>query len=170
MEKTFASFYARKRGSFQRYVYLWKASFIWSKSYANLMVFYQQESRAFWSRCISMASAYFSMDFFVSILFYPDKLWVERGKYWPSRPWTQSEYSVFFVFVFFFSRFANAMVYYGVFMSAPYIGGSMHFNFFLASVTELPAITAGIWIYNRLEKKFRQCYWFVCQRHEQKNA
>ena len=37
-------------------------------------------------------------------------------------------------------------------MSAPYIGGSMHFNFFLASVTELPAITAGIWIYNRLEK------------------
>ena len=62
------------------------------------------------------------------------------------------------------------MVYYGVFMSAPYIGGSMHFNFFLASVTELPAITAGIWIYNRLEKKFRQCYWFVCQRHEQENA
>ena len=37
-------------------------------------------------------------------------------------------------------------------MSAPYIGGSMHFNFFLASVTELPAIMAGIWIYNRLEK------------------
>ncbi|XP_058952863.1 organic cation transporter protein [Pocillopora verrucosa] len=49
--------------------------------------------------------------------------------------------------------FANAMVYYGVFMSAPYIGGSMHFNFFLASVTELPAITAGIWIYNRFGRK-----------------
>ena len=47
VEKTFASFYARNRGNFQRYVYLWKASFIWSKSYANLMVFYNQESRAF---------------------------------------------------------------------------------------------------------------------------
>ena len=172
VEKTFASFYARKRGNFQRYVYLWKASFVWSKSHANLMVFYHQESRAFLPSELDASPWQVHTSpwiFFVSILFYPDKLWVERGKYWPSRPWTQSEYSVFFVFVF-FSRFANAMVYYGVFMSAPYIGGSMHFNFFLASVTELPAITAGIWIYNRLEKKFRQCYWFVCQRHEQENA
>ena len=44
------------------------------------------------------------------------------------------------------------MVYYGVYMITPYIGGSVHFNFFLASVIELPAIPAGIWIYNKLVK------------------
>ena len=54
--------------------------------------------------------------------------------------------------VFFSLRFANSMVYYGVYMITPYIGGSVHFNFFLASVIELPAIPAGIWIYNKLVK------------------
>lgn len=42
------------------------------------------------------------------------------------------------------------MVYYGVFLSAPSIGGNMYLNFFLASLVELPAIPAGVWIYNRL--------------------
>ncbi|PFX24490.1 Organic cation transporter protein [Stylophora pistillata] len=49
--------------------------------------------------------------------------------------------------------FANSMVYYGVYMITPYIGGSVHFNFFLASVIELPAIPAGIWIYNKFGRK-----------------
>ena len=51
--------------------------------------------------------------------------------------------------VIFFFRFANALVYYGVYMSTPTVGASMHLNFFLTSVIELPAIPAGIWIYNR---------------------
>ena len=42
------------------------------------------------------------------------------------------------------------MVYYGVFLSAPTVGGSLYLNFFLASLVELPAIPIGIWIYNRL--------------------
>ena len=46
-------------------------------------------------------------------------------------------------------RFVNALVYYGVFLSAPSIGGNMYLNFFLASIVELPAIPGGIWIYNR---------------------
>ena len=41
------------------------------------------------------------------------------------------------------------MVYYGVYLSTPIIGGSTHLNFFLTSVIELPAIPAGIWIYNK---------------------
>ena len=172
VEKTFASFYARKRGSFQRYVYLWKASFIWSKSYANLMVFYHQESRAFLPSELDASpwQVHTSPWIFLSQFYFTqiNSEWREGNT---DRPGLELRAStLYFLFLFFFSRFANAMVYYGVFMSAPYIGGSMHFNFFLASVTELPAITAGIWIYNRLEKKFRQCYWFVCQRHEQKNA
>ncbi|XP_022799698.1 solute carrier family 22 member 5-like [Stylophora pistillata] len=51
------------------------------------------------------------------------------------------------------SRFVNALVYYGVYLSTPTIGGSMHLNFFLTSVIELPAIPAGIWIYNRFGRK-----------------
>ena len=47
------------------------------------------------------------------------------------------------------ARFVNAMVYYGVYLSTPIIGGSTHLNFFLTSVIELPAIPAGIWIYNK---------------------
>lgn len=43
------------------------------------------------------------------------------------------------------------MVYYGVFLSAPTIGGNMYLNFFLASIIELPAIPGGVWIYNRLD-------------------
>ncbi|KAJ7383537.1 hypothetical protein OS493_027200 [Desmophyllum pertusum] len=52
-----------------------------------------------------------------------------------------------------FCWFVNAMVYYGVFLSAPSIGGNMYLNFFLASVVELPAIPGGIWIYNRFGRK-----------------
>nr|XP_058941384.1 organic cation transporter protein-like [Pocillopora verrucosa] len=49
--------------------------------------------------------------------------------------------------------FVNAMVYYGVYLSTPTIGGSTHLNFFLTSVIELPAIPAGIWIYNKFGRK-----------------
>jgi len=49
--------------------------------------------------------------------------------------------------------FVNALVYYGVFLSAPAIGGNLYLNFFLASIIELPAIPAGVWIYNRFGRK-----------------
>ncbi|XP_015765264.1 PREDICTED: solute carrier family 22 member 15-like isoform X1 [Acropora digitifera] len=49
--------------------------------------------------------------------------------------------------------FVNALVYYGVFLSAPSIGGDLYLNFFLASLVELPAIPIGIWIYNRFGRK-----------------
>jgi len=52
-----------------------------------------------------------------------------------------------------FCWFVNALVYYGVFLSAPSIGGNMYLNFFLASIIELPAIPGGIWIYNRFGRK-----------------
>lgn len=52
-----------------------------------------------------------------------------------------------------FCWFVNSMVYYGVFLSAPSIGGNMYLNFFLASLVELPAIPAGVWIYNRFGRK-----------------
>lgn len=52
-----------------------------------------------------------------------------------------------------FCWFVNALVYYGVFLSAPSIGGNMYLNFFLASIVELPAIPGGIWIYNRFGRK-----------------
>ena len=41
------------------------------------------------------------------------------------------------------------MVYYGVFLSAPTVGGDMYLNFFLTSLVELPAIYLGIKAYNR---------------------
>ena len=41
------------------------------------------------------------------------------------------------------------MVYYGVFLSAPTVGGDMYLNFFLSSLVELPAIYLGIKAYNR---------------------
>ncbi|KAL9979756.1 hypothetical protein ACROYT_G017465 [Oculina patagonica] len=52
-----------------------------------------------------------------------------------------------------FCWFVNSMVYYGVFLSAPSIGGNMYLNFFLASIIELPAIPGGVWIYNRFGRK-----------------
>lgn len=52
-----------------------------------------------------------------------------------------------------FCWFVNALVYYGVFLSAPAIGGNIYLNFFLASLVELPAIPAGVWIYNRFGRK-----------------
>ena len=50
-------------------------------------------------------------------------------------------------------RFVNALVYYGVFLSAPSVGGNLYLNFFLASLVELPAIPIGVWIYNRWENQ-----------------
>ena len=41
------------------------------------------------------------------------------------------------------------MVYYGVFLSAPSVGGNMYLNFFLTSLVELPAIPLGVWAYNK---------------------
>ncbi|KAL9952116.1 hypothetical protein ACROYT_G039324 [Oculina patagonica] len=55
--------------------------------------------------------------------------------------------------IIWYSWFVNAVVYYGVFFSIPYVGGNMYLNFFLASVVELPAIPSGIWIYNRFGRK-----------------
>lgn len=52
-------------------------------------------------------------------------------------------------FLFFYFRFVNALVYYGVFLSAPNIGGNFYLNFFLTSLIELPAIPAGVWAFNR---------------------
>lgn len=52
-----------------------------------------------------------------------------------------------------FCWFVNALVYYGVFLSAPSVGGNLYLNFFLASLVELPAIPIGIWIYNRFGRK-----------------
>ncbi|KAL9978320.1 hypothetical protein ACROYT_G015820 [Oculina patagonica] len=49
--------------------------------------------------------------------------------------------------------FVNGMVYYGVYFSIPNIGGNMYLNFFLASVIEIPAIPAGIWIYDRFGRR-----------------
>ena len=40
-------------------------------------------------------------------------------------------------------------MYYGVFLSAPNIGGNFYLNFFLTSLIELPAIPAGVWAFNR---------------------
>ena len=48
----------------------------------------------------------------------------------------------------------NALVYYGVFLSAPAIGGSFYLNFFLTSLIELPAIPVGVWVFNRLVISF----------------
>lgn len=49
--------------------------------------------------------------------------------------------------------FVNALVYYGVFLSAPTIGGNFYLNFFLTSLVELPAIPVGIWFFNRFGRK-----------------
>lgn len=49
--------------------------------------------------------------------------------------------------------FVNALVYYGVFLSAPAIGGSFYLNFFLTSLIELPAIPVGVWVFNRFGRK-----------------
>lgn len=52
-------------------------------------------------------------------------------------------------------RFVNALVYYGVILSAPSIGGNFYLNFFLTSLVELPAIPAGVWVFNRLVKQIK---------------
>ena len=43
-----------------------------------------------------------------------------------------------------FARFVNSMVYYGVSLSAPVLGGNMYLNFFLISALEVPANYATI--------------------------
>lgn len=44
-------------------------------------------------------------------------------------------------------------MYYGVFLSAPNIGGNFYLNFFLTSLIELPAIPVGVWVFNRFGRK-----------------
>ena len=58
----------------------------------------------------------------------------------------------------FIHRFVVAMVYYGVFLSAPTVGGDMYLNFFLSSLVELPAIYLGIKAYNRYVKHTRETW------------
>ncbi|XP_078368747.1 organic cation transporter protein-like isoform X2 [Oculina patagonica] len=55
--------------------------------------------------------------------------------------------------IMWYSWFVNGLMYYGVYFSIPTIGGNLYLNFFLASVIDLPAIPAGIWIYNRFGRK-----------------
>ena len=54
-----------------------------------------------------------------------------------------------YVLNLFIHRFVVAMVYYGVFLSAPTVGGDIYLNFFLSSFAELPGIYLGIKAYNR---------------------
>ena len=67
--------------------------------------------------------------------------WMKKRVYWRA----YSELLSWFGWL----RFVNALVYYGVFLSAPSVGGNLYLNFFLASLVELPAIPIGVWIYNR---------------------
>ena len=53
------------------------------------------------------------------------------------------------VFSSLYSRFVNAMVYYGVSFSTPTLGGNIYLNFFLASIVEIPANYVGIWSIGR---------------------
>ena len=55
------------------------------------------------------------------------------------------------------------MVYYGVFLSAPTVGGNLYLNFFLSSLVELPAIPIGVWIYNRLNKTDVSLLYVICR-------
>ena len=41
------------------------------------------------------------------------------------------------------------MVYYGVILSTPSLGGDMYLNYTLTSIVELPAYIACIWIMGR---------------------
>ena len=47
----------------------------------------------------------------------------------------------------------NALVYYGVILSAPTVGGNFYVNFFLTSLIELPTIPIGVWAFNRFVKQ-----------------
>ena len=68
---------------------------------------------------------------------------------------------------FFVHRFVVAMMYYGVFLSAPTVGGDMYLNFFLSSLVELPAIYLGIKAFNRYVKHTRETrWWLVGPYHE----
>ena len=62
---------------------------------------------------------------------------------------------------FFVHRFVVAMMYYGVFLSAPTVGGDMYLNFFLSSLVELPAIYLGIKAFNRYVKHTRETRWWL---------
>ena len=52
------------------------------------------------------------------------------------------------------SRFINSMVYYGVSLSSPSLGGNIYLNFFLTSVIEIPANYAAIWCMNKYSSPF----------------
>ena len=52
------------------------------------------------------------------------------------------------------SRFVNSLVYFGVILSSPSLGGNIYLNFFLTSVIEIPANYAAIWCMNRYSSHF----------------
>ncbi|EDO45833.1 predicted protein, partial [Nematostella vectensis] len=52
--------------------------------------------------------------------------------------------------ILWFSWLTNAMVYYGVTLSAGVLGGSLYLNFLLASLVELPGNLFSIWFMNLL--------------------
>ena len=74
--------------------------------------------------------------------------WMKKRVYWRAN----SELLSWFGWLL---RFVNALVYYGVFLSAPSVGGNLYLNFFLASLVELPAIPISVWVCNRWENEKR---------------
>ncbi|XP_032240300.2 organic cation transporter protein isoform X1 [Nematostella vectensis] len=55
--------------------------------------------------------------------------------------------------ILWFAWLVNAMVYYGVSLSSPSLGGSMYLNFFLTSIVEIPANFAAIYSMKRFGRK-----------------
>ncbi|KXJ29686.1 organic cation transporter protein [Exaiptasia diaphana] len=47
----------------------------------------------------------------------------------------------------------NSMVYYGVSLSSPSLGGNMYFNFFLTSIIEIPSNGAAIYVMKKFGRK-----------------
>jgi len=74
---------------------------------------------------------------------------------------------VIFLF-FFFNRFVNAQVYFGVSLGSVLLGGNMYLNFFLTSLVEIPGNAFAIYAMNRLvcgqltENLFKQVKTFLC--------
>ena len=54
------------------------------------------------------------------------------------------------IFLFFFNRFVNAQVYFGVSLGSVLLGGNMYLNFFLTSLVEIPGNAFAIYAMNRL--------------------
>ena len=47
------------------------------------------------------------------------------------------------------NRFVNSLVYYGVILSSPNLGGNFYLNYTITSAVELPAYVLGIWTMGR---------------------